>query len=154
MPRLLKSASIEPTRKDVVKSDAWYYTVKITPDIERHISVIIDCITNGKILPDFYYRKNRNSTPDWLLETHGIMHLHLGSPDSRELLFLKQYDTHVYLLCLTDHYPVEEEPPGKTIINITQVTNAKWEVDVDADRKVRAALLNDKIRQGLKPKPR
>jgi hypothetical protein len=40
------------------------------------------------------------------------MHLHLGSPASRELVYLIQYPKRVVLLEVSDHYHLDEEPVG------------------------------------------
>ncbi|HER8900620.1 TPA: hypothetical protein VMX41_001817 [Streptococcus pyogenes] len=62
---------------------------------------IIRAIEAGTPLPRGSYRTSKGR--DILLESMGIMHLHLGRADSAELLYLIQYPEHVVLLEVGSH---------------------------------------------------
>lgn len=64
-------------------------------------------IVAGGPIPEGCYRKGLGTTPDPLLVNHGIMHLHLGSPRTRTLLYLIQYADRVVFLELNDHKYVQ-----------------------------------------------
>ena len=88
------------------------------PHLEDPFLDILMAIQDGTPLPSWAYRRDIDTTPDQLLEMHGIMHLHLGSQSSNELLFLLQFDDHVTLLEISTHKHFETDPPGILLIKL------------------------------------
>lgn len=125
----LQCWDIEARPKIVEKAASWRETIGLAkrPDLQKELLPIIHCIRDGNLLPERYYRKNRTTTPDRLLETTGVMHLHLGHPNSRELLFLVQYSTSVLLLEVSDHAHFDNNPPGHVLMTLHKRRIAEWE---------------------------
>lgn len=116
----LKLASIEATPKRVVKADTYRCTInlKARPDLAANLLDIVRRIEAGYAIPEKFYRKNRGTTPDLLLERYGVMHLHLEHPGSRELLYLAQFKKAVVLLEISDHVHVDTQPIGTVITGL------------------------------------
>lgn len=64
-----------------------------------------DAIEAGRPVPiDFYSRRvDEPQYVDALLQTYGIMHLHLGGRNSNVLVYLVQFNDSVLLLQINDH---------------------------------------------------
>ncbi len=105
MPIRLKLEQIQPTAKIVHRMSTWSTPAHVTAGSAEaeHVARIIRAIERGNPIPTVYFRKGVGLSPDFLLETEGIMHLHLGKPNTPELLYLVQYPTDVVLLEVSDH---------------------------------------------------
>ncbi|MBY5416080.1 hypothetical protein [Rhizobium leguminosarum] len=118
MSKRLRQPSIERVPKKVHHSKKFRISVdlKKTADLKKALSEIYHAIENGLTLPSGSYRANVATTRDELLDTYGIMHLHLGSDRTRELLYLVQYSKYVVFLEVTDHIHFESVPVGNLLI--------------------------------------
>jgi hypothetical protein len=135
MPEPLKLSTIQPKPKEIVQAPSWRDIVGLTkrPELKQAFDTILRCIRTGRSIPQEFYRANRDSTPDELLDREDVMHLHLGNPGTRELLYLIQYDDYVILLEVSDHYHFETDPPG-TILNTLHGNKVKeWVANKDKE---------------------
>lgn len=142
-----------------------YYRGK--PQLQQHVLDIIDAIAAGEVLPEWAYRSgvDLDDPPDRLLSRYGIMHLHLGSKTSNDLLFLMQFDDHVVILAISNHKHFAEDPPSKLlhqfhsqkVSEINKLREAQM-LEAEAAAALNAArALDDKtaaIKRGLLPKKR
>ncbi|OLP57986.1 hypothetical protein BJF93_14260 [Xaviernesmea oryzae] len=119
MDDVLKLPRIQGKPLEVIVSPHFkansYYRGK--PELEEHVLDIVDAIVQGKPLPHWAYRSgiDSNDPPDSVLARYGIMHLHLGSKASSELLFLMQFQHHVVILAIGNHKHFAEDPPGSLL---------------------------------------
>ncbi len=149
MPIPLKLSSLERKAKRVHVSKSWRDAVGLVrrQDIQQQLEEIRRYISAELDLPERFYRRNRDSTPDRLLAEDGILHLHLGHPGTSELLFLVQYASDVVFLELSTHYHFEFEPPGSVLRQLHDAKLAEWE----AEREGEIQALRQSIRDRLKP---
>jgi hypothetical protein len=137
----LTISTIESKSKEVEQSPTYRRTIPLTDEITDELDIIRDRIINGYALPPRYYRKDRDTTPDELLDQYGIMHLHLCGQNSNIILYLIQYNNFVIFLELSDHGPFTNRPVG------AQLQSHKSGIDtVIANRKA-------KIKSGLNKPP-
>jgi hypothetical protein len=108
----LKLHTIERKSKQVEAPSDFLINVFLTDRQYRDLETIRDLIAKGGDLPRFY---RRSKGTDWLLRNRAIMHLHLGSQGSNELLYLIQYSDHVLWLRVDSHIHLEDVPPGKRL---------------------------------------
>lgn len=156
MSKRLRLPFIERVPKKVYQSTKF----RISVDLNRKAALsaalagIYEAIENGFALPLGSYRANVNTTRDELLETAGIMHLHLGSDRTRELLYLVQYSKYVVFLEVTDHIHFTSDPVGNLLIQ----QHSKALADVSeriADEELRELETKTAaIRNSLLKKPR
>lgn len=95
------------TAKEVVRYDPYFKLSlpRLTTETDkRSLTQIISDISAGRDLGP-YYRKGINEVdpPDTLLQTLGVMHLHIGGKNSNNLLYLQQFSEHVLLLRVSGH---------------------------------------------------
>lgn len=150
MPTLRKSPSIEPTPKQVHFLAGFRDTIGLKtkrPELQDALFELIEHIREGRSVPERFYRKNRSRTPDALLESEGIMHLHLGAPSTPELVYLVQYDTHVVILEVTGHSHFRTAPPGKLLKTLHGSELAAWE----AEREVENQASRQEVRAEAPP---
>lgn len=154
MPKRQKLDKIEAKAKHVYKVDSWHDPAKLLDDEDmgRKVLHVMKCIENGSPLPDGYYRKGIGRTGDTLLETDGIMHLHLGKSDTSELLYLIQYPDHVVLLELGDHAHFGTKPIGARLRSRHSVAVARKQKELLANPVAPKQPLIKPRRRVLRPK--
>lgn len=80
------------------------------------ISEIEQCIIDGISVPEKYYRRSRGL--DYLLNDHGLIHLHLDPHGNDDiLLFVRQTEEMVRFEMITNHSIFDEKPRGKSVID-------------------------------------
>lgn len=133
MPKRLTIPHIERKPKDVHVLASFDDPAGLArdPGIAKVLIHIRKCIENGSPLPTNYYRKGSSATYDTLLETHGIMHLHLGRPNTAELLYAVQYDDHVVFLELNDHRHLQTKPKGACLVSRHGLSILSKEAELD-----------------------
>ena len=89
---------------------------------------------------------------DRLLDTEGIMHLHLGHSGTRELLFLVQYSDHVVFLEMSDHAHFANDPPGTQLRVLHENKIVELEKSLAEAKQAKADALGAKVRSSLKLK--
>ncbi|MCD2174446.1 hypothetical protein [Rhizobium sp. C4] len=163
MARLLKLSRIERKPKKVLESPHFdspsYFRGK--PHLAAHLADIYIAISKGEPLPPWAYRRDIDTTDDDLLERLGVMHLHLGSQSSAELLFLMQYEEHVIFLEIASHRHFETDPPGtllrrlheRKVEEINETLRLEQEA-AEAVARQRSETLKSHIRKILAPKDR
>ena len=114
----LSLSFIENIPKLVQTISSFRITVIKTQLLISELELLTNRVTEGKIIPDRFYRKDRDTSTDRLLEEDGIMHLHLGSKDSSELLYLMQFSNRIIFLEVSDHYHFSLDPPGTVLKNL------------------------------------
>jgi hypothetical protein len=87
-------------------------------------------LSSGEPLPERYYRAKIDTTPDALLTTHGIKHLHLGGKNSNVILYLLEYSDRISLLQISTHAHLESRPPGKNLLALFGVQLRKLEAKI------------------------
>jgi hypothetical protein len=152
VPTRLRLPQIEQRPKKVHRAKSYRDIVGLDkrPDLAKAIVTIVRNIENGTPLPHGYYRSGIGHTPDELLEIDGIMHLHLGHPGTRELLFLIQYSDHVLLLEVSDHAHFADDPPGTVLKALHEHKVRAQEAELETARKREADELRERVRGGLK----
>src|SRR5579885_3154179 len=125
----LRLPFIERRPKRLFQSLSWRDAIGLAkrPDLATELLAIRRYIVSDLELPERYYRHGRFSTPDRLLDEDGIMHLHLGSPDTPELLFLVQFERDVVLLEISSHYHFEYDPPGTVLRQLHESKLRDWQ---------------------------
>lgn len=74
-----------------------------------------DCVHNGWLIPDHYYRLGIGQTPDLLLKKTGVKHLHLGGSGSNTLVYLLELSDKVIFLRIAGHAYLEDDPRGSLL---------------------------------------
>lgn len=117
MPTRQKREDIERKPKTVHYSTSWSDPAGLMKDPAKAKAVLaaIRAIEGGAPLLTGYYRKGIGTTSDTLLASLGVMHLHLGKPNTDELLYLVQYPDDVLLLELSDHTHFKSTPIGRRL---------------------------------------
>jgi hypothetical protein len=154
VPTRQKREDIERKPKTVHYLSSWADPDKIMKDPEKAkaVAAAVSAIKGGAPLPTGYYRKGVGKTPDALLATHGIMHLHLGKPNTKELLYLVQYPDDVVLLELSGHAHFTSKPIGRVLLAAHKTALAALEAKLDAKPKpVRPPQTVAKVRTGKIP---
>jgi hypothetical protein len=148
MVEILRLPHIERKPKEVEFLETYRDTIGLSkrPELLTALETIIDCIESGRALPLGSYRGS--TVLDELLEDEGYMHLHLGDPTTRELIFLVQYPHHVVILEITDHYHFKTRPRGAVLKRIHGKALVKSAAARQQKRLLRAAA----IRAGFKPR--
>lgn len=135
----------------------------MTPDslLENDLNEIIDRIGAGRAIPERFYRAGIDRDPDELLDTLGIMHLHLGNRGSDELLFLVQYSERVVLLEINSHKHFATEPKGTLLAalherHLTRLAQegAKADAAKTAERAARIGKAMEGLRTARRTKDR
>jgi len=140
----LKLHSIEAKPKNVHKAETYKDSIGLAskrPDLKCHLLKIIHCIENGYAIPEIYYRANRQTTHDELLEDLGVMHLHLENPSSRELLYLVQFSDDVVFLEISDHVHVDTKPRGEILSRNHELPPLDWKAKKDENLAASIAKL-------------
>ena len=129
-----KYEEIERKAKTVHYSASWSDTFGLMKDPvnAKAVTAAIRAIQGGAPLLTGYYSKGIGTDKDTLLETQGIMHLHLGRPNTNELLYLVQYPNDVVLLELSDHTHFRTRPIGKQLKAKHHVALSAKEAEIDA----------------------
>ncbi len=151
MPTRLKDPKIQGVPKNVEHAKSFRVSVdfKKKPELAEALAGIYHAIENGFALPSGSYRANISTTRDELLETHGIMHLHLGSADTRELLYLVQFPKRVVFLEVTDHIHFTTDPIGHLLLNHHEKAVAELSARFQAEDAAALADKTAKIRGSL-----
>ena len=129
-------------------------------DLEDDLNEIIDRIGAARVLPERFYRAGIDQDGDELLEALGVMHLHLGSQASDELLFLVQYEDRVVLLEINSHKHFVAEPKGSLLASLHERHLARMEAEAAREREARAvgrkAALDEAFKslRSRRPEPR
>lgn len=71
-----------------------------------------DCIINGWVVPEEFYRIDIDLNRDRLLAETGIKHLHLNGRGSETIVYLLELPDQVIFLRIADHRYLEDEPRG------------------------------------------
>lgn len=147
MLKALKLSRIEAKPKRIYFAKRWRSTVDLdkNPHLANALADIVEAIKRGHTLPVGSYRLRIDDTRDELLETTGIMHLHLGDSHSRELVFLLQFPQFVIFLEATDHYHFTTDPPGSLLVKFHEQKLEEQLAEIETGMK-------DAIKSGLKPK--
>ncbi|WAJ29439.1 hypothetical protein [Antarcticirhabdus aurantiaca] len=150
----LKLPRIQRRPKLVYIADSWRDTIGMAqrPDLLPFFDVIQDCIESGHELPRWAYRKGIGVTHDELLEEDGIMHLHLGSRDSNELLYLIQYADHVAYLEINNHLHFTTKPIGAVLRRFHAKAVDRVEARIAGEVADRLRTVKTSIAKGLLPK--
>ena len=150
MPDRLRLAFIQAKPKRVHVVESWRDPLGIKQDSREFqaLRLIRSTISTGTPLPRGYYRSDRDSSPDELLATKGIMHLHLGNPSTNELLFLIQYPTYVAFLEINNHQHFKTDPVGTLLTSLHEKKVAALREKFSEDSEAKRLL----IKQGLKPR--
>jgi hypothetical protein len=151
MPTRLRLAWIEEKKKRVHFIQGHGRSVRLTPEQEACLKEIRERIQDGRRLPRFCYRVNRDF-PDDLLMREGIMHLHLSAKDREEILFLVQYEEHVVFLEVTNHAPFKNDPPGSYLAQLHENALLELESKIDAEKTAEVAATRAKVLEGIKPR--
>jgi hypothetical protein len=151
MPTRLRLGGIEERRKRVHFIQGHGRHVRLTPEQETCLKEIRERIQDGRRLPPFRYRVNRDS-PDDLLAREGIMHLHLSAKDRDEILFLVQYEEHVVFLEVTNHAPFKDDPPGSYLAQLHANALSNLESKIDAEKIAEDAATRAKVLKGINPR--
>jgi hypothetical protein len=106
----LKLPQIEPRPKEVHFDEGYVIKPVLTDAQIDDLDEIRIRIVRGRSLGRFY---RRTTGYDSLLQSRGILHLHLGHAGSNELLYLRQYPRHVLFLRVDTHIHFEDRPVGK-----------------------------------------
>ena len=150
----MKLPSLETKAKRLHVSPSWSPSwrdaigLSKRPELAEALVTIRRYITQNLDLPERFYRKDRLSSPDRLLEEDAIMHLHLGDPGTRELVFLRQYPSDVVFLEISNHDHFANDPPGSVLRQLHESKLVHWE----AEREVEIAALKASVRAGLPPR--
>jgi len=123
------------------------------PEVAARFTRLRDCITQGYIVPDHYYR--RSTRQDDLLGQEGIKHLHLDGGGGDILLFAVEYDDAVVFLEINSHRHFAGEPPGAVLRSLH--ANCLREQDRQVQERLadRLAARMRIVRRGIKArKPR
>jgi len=146
----MKLPRIEGKRKRVEESPRFdktsYFRGK--PHLAPFVAEIYEAIESGKPLPDWAYRRDLESTPDLLLERMGVMHLHLGSKSSNELLYVYQFDDYVVFLEISSHRHFETDPPGTLLKQHHEAKVAELNERIAAETEV-ARLEAESNKRGM-----
>jgi len=121
--------------------------VKRRPDLLNELDEIIDAIARGDGVPEKFYRAGIDDSPDPLLADKGIMHLHLGGKHSDVILFLIQYPEQVVLLETNSHIHLDQHPPGKNVLALSQSWLGRLEIDLERETARAAAALEESERR-------
>ena len=150
MPDRLRLPYIEGKPKKVHIVESWRDPLGIKQNSREFqvLNLIRSAIASGTPLPYDFYRSHRDSTSDELLETKGIMHLHLGDPSTNELLFLIQYPTYVAFLEINNHQHFRTDPVGTLLSSLHETKVAVLKQKIASDAAARQLL----IKNGIKPR--
>lgn len=153
MPRLLRLDYLEAKPKRVHDIASWTETVGLRnrPDLQTALTQIRSHIVRGMSLAPRFYSKYRDRRLDALLAQEGIMHLHLGDQNTRELLFVMQFDTHVVFLEVSDHAPIREHPPGSTLKARHGRTVERWRAETEATARAKQDDIRRRLSRSKKP---
>jgi hypothetical protein len=159
---VLKLPLIQGKPLKIVKSPlfdaASYYKGK--PKLEDYVLDIVDAISTGQPLPHWAYRRDIDTTPDEVLNRYGMMHLHLGSQGSNELLWVMQYEDRVILLAIGNHNNFAGMPKGELLYRFHKNKVAELN-EIDAKEKLAAEVSRrppvitasaDQIKSGILPR--
>lgn len=138
-PEPLRLPSLEAKAKRVHRAKSYRVSIDLKgrPDLLAAYTALVRAIENGWTLPERFYRKDRHSTPDRLLEDEGVMHLHLGDQSTPELVYLMQFDNDVVLLEVSDHYHFTTTPPGSQLYRLHKLPPMEWH-QAELDKRTEA----------------
>jgi len=153
----LKLPYIEAKPKKFTILDSHLDTIGLSgrADLQKALDDIRLHVTRGTELPARYYRKDHLSTPDEMLETYDLMHLHPGNPNTREVFVVVQTTDEVILIAVTDHGPFETKPPGVLLHNRFASRIAQRDQESQQAQKAERERKNTDLRArlNLPPKP-
>ena len=97
------------------------FRIQVPAELKRETALAVHrfglLIATGGLIAETYYRRNRHTTPDKLLEQTGIMHIHPRGPGTSESLFLVQYEKNVLILEVSDHSHFAISPLGHLLLS-------------------------------------
>lgn len=140
MPKRLCLDELQPVKKGVEFSDLFrIIPTDLTYDeIDSELEAIKEAIEIGCALDGRYYRQDLYLSTDTLLQTTGIMHLHLGSQTGDQLLWLIEYETYVLFLEVTGHLNrFSDKPPGRTLLDMHSAYIRRLEVLMDKPQPIK-----------------
>lgn len=110
---------------------------EISEEAKADLRELVSLIEQGKRLPERYYRKDINTTADYLLDNLGIAHLHLVQKNSDELVYLAQFPDAVIILEVGTHRHFHTVPIGKLLaqghsVELSRRTSIEKGKDEDA----------------------
>lgn len=128
MPAPRKHHTLETKPKRIYLAPGYRTTIdlKNNPVAAKALVDIRRCVENGYRVPECFYRSDRDTTPDQLLEDLGVMHLHLGHPGTRELLYLVEFENVVVFLEVSDHVHVDTRPIGGVLKALHELPPLRW----------------------------
>jgi hypothetical protein len=145
----LREPRLQPKPKRVHLKEL-HVAVRLTDEQKQDFADLVEHIPNGTRVPERFYRNDIDTSPDELLERDGIMHLHLGGPYSRELVFLVQYDEDVMILEINDHYHFKTDPIGTVLRTWHERKIRAFEEARAKEQAERAAQQRAKVRDSLR----
>lgn len=114
------------------------------------LAIIIDSIQRGYGVPNSCYRAGLGATPDALLSSNGIMHIHLGGKTGNSLIYLMQFDDEVVLMRAGGH--LFHEPNRSQLKTYAARLKSAAERREQARKKAKQSALADSISKIRKPK--
>lgn len=149
----------EGVGRDVIRAPSfidWTNTIFSVDELEAEFNEIVDCLLEGKLVPEKYYRHRVEHSPDALLASDGIKHLHLGGRDSEIILFLVEYEDRVVLLEANDHRHFASKPKGSLLLSLHHACLRAQDADA-AHRKTervnaKRAIIEQALRDRRGPK--
>ncbi len=104
--------------KEVLRLDSFIDHTRLikTEPYASDFVEFVRSIENGLPLGHGFYRREIDTTPDEMLVSHGIKHVHLGGAGSDVLLFAAEYEDVVILLEFNDHKHFKTDPIGTLLI--------------------------------------
>ncbi len=145
----------EGVQRDVIRAPSfvdWTNTVFSDREIEDDFNEIVDCLLDGRLIPEKFYRNRIDHTPDALLAGDGIKHLHLGGRNSDIILFLVEYEDRVVLLEVSNHQHFATKPAGSLLRSLHHSCLATEDADAASRKSARIAAKRNLILKGLKPR--
>jgi hypothetical protein len=124
----------------------WTGLLETDSEILDQFDEIVDCLLEGNLVPEKYYRHRIEHSPDPLLAAEGIKHLHLGGRNSDVILYLVEYPDRIVLLEIGDHRHFASKPEGSLL---KQLHHSCLRAE-DADAALRKAERVTAIRAGLR----
>lgn len=139
--------------RDVIRAPSFVdftNTVFRDDELAAQFDEIVDCLLEGKLVPEKYYRHRIGQTPDPLLVNEGIKHLHLGGRDSDIILFLIEYADRVVILEINDHKHFASKPSGSLLLSLHHACLAAQDSDAERRQEVRIQTRREILLRNLR----
>lgn len=155
--RIRDERFLEGSERDVLRAPSfvdWTNSIFSDSELEDQFNEIVDCLLEGKLIPEKYYRNRIGHSPDPLLTDSGIKHLHLGGRDSNIILFLVEYEDRVVILEANDHRHFAKKPEGALLLSLHHACLKAQDSDAKQRKEERLQEKKRIVMRGLrKQKP-